>query len=94
MTTMEYDAPTDHYDNGAHETPAEPKPTRRARRAEPLLHENPITGRMLVAHIRLHAANLKADATSNGSDPDVVESEVDMLLTWAKQIEARLAGER
>jgi len=80
MTTMEYETPTNNYD--------QPKRRRGARLAP--MHEDISLGPILAAHVRQHADQVEADARSEGADPRLTEATVSLLRRWAAEIEARL----
>ena len=83
MTTMEYQAPTDHNND-------QPRP--RARRVSRLtpMHEDISLGPILAAHVRQHADQVEADSRTEGADPRITDATVSLLRRWAAEIEGRL----
>lgn len=85
MTTMEYETPTNNYDDA----PNQPRRQRRGPRLAPM-HEDISLGPILAAHVRQHADQVEADASSEGADPRLTEATVSLLRRWAAEIEGRL----
>ena len=67
-----------------------PRQQRRRNPRTAPMHTHPVIGPELAAEVRLHAANVEADAEKDGADPRVTAARVQKLRRWAAEIEAGL----
>lgn len=89
-TTIDHDTYAYEQDTVPQEAPKTRR--RHIKRTDPM-HTHPIIGPELAAEVRLHAANVEADAEKDGADPRVTAARVQKLRRWAAEIEAGLEGE-